>query len=201
MKVLVIQVGMLGTNCYIIYNENTLEGVIIDPGEDAKHILNVIEEKKLKIEAIFLTHGHHDHIGALKEVKESLKVDVYLNKNDNYLVEEHFAGMLNQNEKLVDIFYADGDIIKKAGFEFKIFETPGHTRGGVCILCGEIMFSGDSIFAESIGRTDFPGGSYEDLLDSIKSKILPLGDSIMLLPGHGPSTTIGHEKMYNPFLR
>lgn len=206
MKVLVLEVGALGTNCYIAVNEEENRGVIIDPGADAKNILSAVSQKNLEIDAILLTHGHSDHIGALAEVKEALKCPVVISEGD--------AGMLTDSRKNLSAFMGAGmafkgadrlvndeDVLDFAGLRFEVLSTPGHTPGGCCYKCGDIVFCGDTIFCESIGRTDFPGGSYSQLLQSIKNKILTLPDNTKLLPGHGPATDVAWERRMNPFLQ
>ena len=206
MKVVLLEVGMLGTDCYIAVNEPEKRGVIIDPGADAQHILSVVKKRDLTIEAILLTHGHSDHIGALAEVAKELKVPVMIGEED--------AKMLTNAKINLSAFMGDditcdkanrllkdGDTVEAAGFVFEVLATPGHTPGGCCFKQGNIVFSGDTIFCESIGRTDFPGGSYPQLIKSIKDKILTLPDEVKLLPGHGPGTEVGWERRMNPFLQ
>ena len=206
MKIITLEVGAIGTNCYIAVNEELKKAVVIDPGGDAEVILQTIAQNELTIEAIFLTHGHSDHIMALDEVREATGAKVYIseadadmltkaNKNLSIYMGKGYEG------KAADYFFQDGELINVAGFEFKVVTTPGHTKGGVCLIAGDIAFCGDTIFAESIGRTDLPGGSYPQILESIHKKILVLPDDTKLFPGHGPSTTVGWERRRNPFLQ
>ena len=187
MKIIAMEVGYIATNCYIVVNEETHHGVIIDPGGDAGRIMEAVQKENLTVDAIFLTHGHGDHIMALAEVAEKTGAPVYISKEDASMLTDPVGSL--------------ADEVEAAGIKFKVLATPGHTPGGVCLLTGGVVFCGDTVFAESIGRTDFPGGSYKQLLQSIKEKILPLDDDVKLLPGHGPATTVGWERRRNPFLQ
>lgn len=203
MKINLLQVGPIQTNCYIAVNSNTMHGVIVDPGDNGAELMQFITKNGITIDAILLTHGHADHISGLKEVREGTKAKVYIHAGDAdrliHCKSAFFPGP-EKNFGAADVFYKDGDVIEAAGFEFEVLATPGHTPGGVCLYCGDIVFCGDTIFAQSIGRTDFPGGSYSELINSIKTKILPLPDEVYLLPGHGPATNVGNERANNPFL-
>lgn len=206
MKIIAMEVGYIATNCYIAINEATHHGVIIDPGGDAARIMEAVNKENVTIDAIFLTHGHGDHIMALSEVAEKTGAPVYISREDAPMLTDPVGSLAayiggGALKKTADKFYADGDEVEAAGMKFKVLATPGHTPGGVCLMTGDVVFCGDTIFAESIGRTDFPGGSYKQLLQSIKEKILPLADDVKLLPGHGPATTVGWERRRNPFLQ
>lgn len=209
MKLYNIQVGMIGTNCYIMKNEETNEGVIVDPGADAGRILDAVQELQLvKVGGILVTHAHGDHIGALEEVRQATKAPVYISAKDAPALADpdanliRWLGMDAQIGK-PEFVLEDDQIIEVAGFKFKCLLTPGHTPGGMCFYNEEnkLAFSGDTIFCESIGRTDFPGGSYKQLLESIRTKIFTLDNETRLLPGHMTSTSVGWEKKRNPFLQ
>ncbi len=206
MKIIAMEVGYIATNCYLVINEETHHGVIVDPGGDAERIMGVAEKENVKVDAIFLTHGHGDHIMALSEVKERTGATVYISAEDADMLLDPVRNLTafiggKAGTTKADKFFNDGDEVEEAGIKFKIMATPGHTPGGVCIMRGDVVFCGDTVFAESIGRTDFPGGSYKQLLKSIKDKILTLNDDVKLLPGHGPATTVGWERRRNPFLQ
>ncbi|MDD4568816.1 MAG: MBL fold metallo-hydrolase [Tepidanaerobacteraceae bacterium] len=199
-----LQVGPLASNCYILADGN--EAALVDPGGDSDLILKVIEREELKVKYIFLTHGHSDHIGALKDVKLATNAKIAIHEND--------APMLLSAQDNLSIYLGDGFIQPSADIELKgdekfyvgdlvleIIHTPGHTQGGISIKSNNVIFTGDTLFAGSIGRTDFPGGSYTELINSIKTKLLPLGDHISILPGHGEQSTINREKHTNPFLK
>ncbi len=206
MKILQLQVGALGTNCYIAFNEETKHGIVVDPGADGDQIVKAINEYGLTIDAIFLTHGHSDHIMGLAEVREATKAKVYIHEADAECLTKASANLSiymgpGTEFDAADVFFKDGDVVDAAGMEFEILTTPGHTKGSVCIKCGDVVFCGDTVFAESIGRTDLPGGSYKEIIDSIKTKILTLDEKTHLLPGHGPATNVDWEKRRNPFLQ
>ena len=206
MKIIAMEVGVIGTNCYLVINEEQKTGVVIDPGGDADQILEKINHKGIKIEAIFLTHGHSDHIMAVDEVREVTGAKVYISEADADMLTKASSNLsvymgAGREFKAADEFLIDGETITAAGLKFQVVATPGHTKGGICLLCGDTVFCGDTIFSESIGRTDLPGGSYSQILHSIKTKIMVLPDEMKLLPGHGPATTIGWERRRNPFLQ
>lgn len=208
MNVLQLPLGPLQTNCYILSNDMN-EAVIFDPGEEAHVIFNVIEENKLKPLAILLTHAHFDHIGAVDDVRDEYNIPVYIHK---YEADWLTDGQKNGSELFMrnqSIFAREADhLIEKEGkmeigrFLFSIFETPGHSPGSVSFYCKEIktVFSGDTLFEGSIGRTDLPGGDHDQLIRSIKGKLLSLPDDVVVCSGHGETTTIGDEKRHNPFL-
>lgn len=208
MKIYSREVGHIGTNCYVVVNEKDGECFVVDPGGDCDVILKMAEAAKAKITAILLTHGHSDHIGALDELRKATGAPVYMSEADSDCLSSPQANLslfwgMNMTSAPAEHYVLDGEKITVAGMELQCLATPGHTRGGVCYYSKDfgVAFVGDTIFCESIGRTDFPGGSYSGLLDSIKCKLLTLDDDVTLLPGHGPKTTVGWERRRNPFLQ
>lgn len=206
MKIYQSEVAPIGTNCYLVVNEENNEAVVVDPGGSPEIIAQMINRSGAKVQAIFLTHGHMDHIGALEDVHAATGAKVYISEEDAPMLsnpESSLAAFMGMDLHCppADAFFRHGEAVEEAGLQFKVLATPGHTPGGVCLLCADVCFCGDTIFCESIGRTDFPGGSYDGLIRSIKEKILTLSPETRLLPGHGPSTTVEWEKRRNPFLQ
>ncbi|AFM42356.1 Zn-dependent hydrolase, glyoxylase [Desulfosporosinus acidiphilus SJ4] len=199
-------VGPMGANCYLYACMDSKKAVLIDPGADGKRIYRWVQEKGLQVDYILLTHGHVDHIGAVDELRNLLgTVRVGIHAGD--------AEMLTDGKKNLSSYFGPGVVLKSADFlledgqeiavgkeHLKVIHTPGHSPGGVCFWSPEGLFSGDTLFAGSIGRTDFPGGSMELLLGGIKEKLFILPDNTRVLPGHGEETSIGEEKRDNPFL-
>ncbi|MDF2674974.1 MAG: fold metallo-hydrolase [Clostridiales bacterium] len=196
--------GVFQANCYIVGDENTRLGAIIDPGGDPEGILIQCGHMGLDIKYIILTHGHGDHIGGVYEIKGATGAKILMNKKDEYLLKGGNKALMPilRNIKLfeIDEYIEDGDTIELGEIKLSIIETPGHTPGGIAIKIDDILISGDTLFKGSIGRTDFEFGSFEEIIRSIKTKLLVLEDEINVFPGHGPSTTIGYEKKYNPFI-
>jgi glyoxylase-like metal-dependent hydrolase (beta-lactamase superfamily II) len=197
--------GIFQANCYIIGDEKSLEAVVVDPGGDANGIMNIIEKFNLNIKYIILTHGHGDHIGAVNEIKQRTSCSVMMSEKDEYLVKGETRNLIPilRNIKLFDIdsYIKENDILKIGDISIKVIETPGHTPGGLSFVINDIILSGDTLFQGSVGRTDFPGCSFEALLASIKNKLLAFDDNMKVFPGHGGQTTVGFEKKHNPFLR
>lgn len=189
----ILSVGELEANCYIISASNSSESIIIDPGADEKKILDNINKNNLDVKYILNTHAHPDHIGGCFFIKEKTKALILLHKDDSKMFK-----IISGNEP--DKFLVDKDIISIGNLEFKVIHTPGHTKGSICVVLEKIIFTGDTLFAGGIGRTDFPGGSYNEIISSIKNRLLILDDDYKIYPGHGGSSTIGYEKKYNQFL-
>ena len=196
--------GMFQTNCYIVGDEGTREGIVIDPGADAQGILNLVKRHNLDVKYIILTHGHGDHIGAVVKLKAETGAKILMNRGDKYLTDggtiELIPIMRNIELFEADEYIGDGDIISVGGLSFEVIETPGHTPGGISLKAENSVFTGDTLFQGSVGRSDFPGGSHDMLINSIKSKLMVLADDTRVYPGHGMGTTIGRERKYNPFL-
>jgi glyoxylase-like metal-dependent hydrolase (beta-lactamase superfamily II) len=201
-----LPLGIFQANCYILHDENTNETAVIDPSGDFPEIKSFIEANELKVKYIIITHGHGDHIGALRELKEYTNADVCIHREDiemlkcskkNYSAE--MGGPLV--DMLADKLLEDGDILELGLTKLNIIHTPGHSRGGICIYCEGSLFSGDTLFACSIGRTDLAGGSMDEIIASIKNKLMILPDETGVYPGHGPASTILIEKKRNPFLK
>lgn len=198
MKLKVIPAGLYLANCYIVMDEITSEALVIDPGGDAPVLIREIKKMKAKIKYIFLTHGHADHTEACLEIKNEFKAPICMNIKDQEYIkrrEDMFGTFGN-----ADIFLSGGDSYKVGSMNIKCIETPGHTPGGLSFLIDGILFSGDTLFDRSIGRTDFNGGDFDTLISGIKEKLLILPDNTIVYPGHGPSTTIIREKKMNSFL-
>jgi len=198
----------MGQNVYLYYNENGGEGVLVDAGcndADAKEIAAFVDEKGITIKAILLTHGHYDHIMGVYRVKRFTAVDVYCNESEREALENaeiNRSALHGINiEVTPDKLLTDGDEIRFGNTTLKVIHTPGHTPGCVCYYDAEngVLFSGDTLFKETIGRTDFPTGNHDQLIQNLKEKLLILPDETQVYPGHGGSTAIGHEKKYNPF--
>lgn len=198
MLIKTLPVGQLETNCYVVTNESTLECVVIDPGDESNTILDYIESNHLKCTAIMITHGHYDHTGAADAVAEETGATVYMNSRDDARVIEsrQLPYQLPDN----GINYDDGDIIDTAGLRFEIIATPGHTPGGVTIKCEDCLFTGDTLFRGSLGRTDLDGGDMDKELASLK-KLCSLEGDYEVYPGHMGSTTLQRERSFNYYCR
>lgn len=207
MKILGYPLTNMGTNCYLVYDENTGDGVLFDPAGYSEKITNFIKENQIKLHYIVLTHGHGDHIGGVKGfIKEFPDVKLVSGANELSMLksaEINFSRLVmgNSTELIPDVSVKDGDTLLAGELELRVIDTPGHTPGGISVLIGNSLFSGDTLFRESIGRTDFPGGDYETLISSIQNKLFVLPDDTDVYPGHMGKTTIGHEKERNPFVR
>lgn len=198
-------VGAMGANCYLFACEETKKGVVVDPGGDGRVIYRWILEDSIQVEYILLTHGHLDHIGAVDELRELLGAKVLIHAGDAQMLTDgrknlsaYFGPSLSF--QAADGFLADGQVLSVGNQTLTVLATPGHSPGSVCLLTSEGVMSGDTLFAGSIGRTDFPGGSLEQLLKGVETKLLVLPDDTRVFPGHGEATTIGYEKKHNPFL-
>ncbi|MDU5595773.1 MBL fold metallo-hydrolase, partial [Peptoniphilus rhinitidis] len=197
-------VGDLQENCFILFDENK-DAFIVDPGDSSKNIINVIEKNNLSIKFILLTHGHFDHVGAVAALKEKYNVPIYLSEKDKNFLEKPeevraSAFGIQIEPAKVDYFVKDKDEIKFSQDIIKVIETPGHTIGSVCYLFKNLLFSGDTLFNGSIGRTDFPESDHNLMMESLK-KLKNLDDDIFVLSGHGPESQMNYEKNSNPYFR
>ncbi|WP_069649401.1 MBL fold metallo-hydrolase [Caloranaerobacter ferrireducens] len=200
-----LPVGVYSANCYIIGCEKTGEAVVVDPGGDVDVILEKIEELGLKVKYIVLTHGHGDHIGGIIELKEKTNAKILIHADDEYMLKDSDINLsskmsIKNVEVNPDDVLQDKDVIKIGKYDAYIIHTPGHTKGSICIKLENNILTGDTLFAGSIGRTDLPGGSHDSIIKSIKEKLLIYDDDVKIFPGHGPATTIGIEKITNPFI-
>jgi glyoxylase-like metal-dependent hydrolase (beta-lactamase superfamily II) len=204
MKIENIVVGPLQVNCFIVYDEESLDAMVIDPGDDAGKIIRFIEDNKLLVSRIVCTHAHFDHIGAVRELKDKTGAPVLLNKGDVDIFmradsQASLWGFQLEQPAEPDIYLSNGDEIAFGKLRFKVLHTPGHSPGGICLYGEGVIFTGDTIFAGSVGRTDFPGGSISELKRSF-SGILSLPPETRIFPGHGPLTTVKKEKEFNFFV-
>ncbi len=198
-------VGPLQVNCFILADEKTKDAVVIDPGDDAEDILKIIKEKSFKVKYIVNTHGHFDHIGANKAVKDATGAELLIHEADAPVLAsaaQHSRdfGMRPVTSPPADRYVKHGEVITAGEVSLKILHTPGHSPGGICLLEEGMVFTGDALFAGSIGRTDLPGGDLMTLLGSIKTNLMNLPDDTKVFSGHGPASTIGDERRENPFL-
>jgi len=198
-------VGPFASNCYIVGSESTREGMVVDPGANAKQILTGIKELELDIKFIVLTHSHIDHIGALKKVKEVTGAEIAIHTDEAKSLHgrssSNLFGLAYPTPPPPDRLLKGGDSIDIGDLHFLILHTPGHSPGGICLLGHGVLFCGDTLFNYGIGRTDFPGCSHSQLMNSIHTKLMVLPDNTIVYPGHGPETTIGTERRGNPFLQ
>lgn len=199
-------VGPVCTNCYLLVNHKTGELLVVDPGDQAQLIEKQIEKTGAKPVAILLTHGHFDHAGAAEELADKYQISIYAHEAERETLEDpglNLCRMIGEHKVYhADIFVKDEEVLNLAGFSIRVFFTPGHTIGGCCYYIADekILFSGDTLFQESVGRTDFPRGSASDLIRAIREKLMPLPDDVTVYTGHDESTLIGYERMHNPYL-
>ena len=209
LKVLIIPVTPFQQNCSLVFDEGTKRGAIVDPGGDVPNILKAIEQSNVKIEKILLTHGHIDHAGGAAELRDALGVQIEGPHVDDLFLLNDLPksgakyGMVDARDVVPDRWLNEGDEVTVAGLKFSILHAPGHSPGSVVFFNDENRFAlmGDVLFQGSVGRTDFPYGSHDTLMKSIKEKVLPLGDDVVFLPGHGPASQIGVERKTNPFIQ
>lgn len=197
--------GPLQVNCYILGCEKTRKAVVVDPGGDVEQILALLQRLNLELQMVINTHGHFDHVGGNRKLLQATGVELLLHESDVVLL-----GMATQLAAAYGLstelspepqrLLSGGEIVTVGELEIKILHTPGHTPGGICLHVEDQLIVGDTLFAGSIGRTDLPGGNHQQLIDGIREKLLPLPAKTVVHPGHGPTTTIGQESAYNPFL-
>lgn len=205
-KIAVMAVGPVQTNCYIVNRFNSKKAFVIDPGDEGEKIERYLEENELEPEAVLLTHGHFDHILGIPYLKEKYRIPVYAGEKEQELLEDDSKNCTNMIGLSYGIkpeyFLKDGRKIDIDEVNIQVLETPGHTAGGVCYYLPEekLLFAGDTLFCGSIGRTDLPTGNEGRLIDSIKKKLLPLPDDVTVFTGHGEPTTIGYERKHNVFI-
>jgi hydroxyacylglutathione hydrolase len=214
----ILPVGMLQCNCHIVGDPVTREAIVIDPGEEVDRILAAIKRHGLTVNAILNTHAHIDHVGGLKKMRVATGAPVLMHRDDlelyrNLEMQAEWIGFKAPQMAEVDDFLQESSPIRWGGYELRVIHTPGHSKGSVClylpraagssrrIIEPETLFAGDTLFAGSIGRTDLWGGSFEEIMRSLRGKVLTLPDEVVVFPGHGPATTIGQERETNPFLR
>lgn len=200
-----LAVGPIMANCFILGCKETFEAAVVDPGDEADRILLALAESKLTAKLIINTHGHLDHVGGNKRLKEATGAPILIHPLDAPMlnqVADHAAawGLTADNSPAPDRELQDGDQISFGNITLKVIHTPGHTPGGISLFTGREVFVGDTLFAGSIGRTDFPGGSFETIKASIQKRLFVLGDDVKVYAGHGPATTIGQERRSNPFV-
>ncbi len=204
----ILPVGPLQCNCSILGDEETREAIVVDPGDEIEEIRKILDSHQLRVKAIIITHGHIDHIGGAAKLKKETGAPVYMNENDLPLrdqlaMQAGWLGIPTPDKPEIDVPLRDGDTIALSQAPFHVLLTPGHTQGSVSLhLPSENkLIAGDTLFRDSIGRTDLPGGNSRQILVSIKDKLLTLDDSVVVIPGHGPETTIGREREHNYFLK
>jgi glyoxylase-like metal-dependent hydrolase (beta-lactamase superfamily II) len=204
----ILSVGLLHCNCSIFGDEQTREAIVVDPGDNIADVLAVLKKHELKVKAIVITHAHIDHIGGAAKLKAATGAPVMMNARDQELydnldVQASWLGMENPSRTTIDTEAREGVTLTLGDAAFQILETPGHTQGSVSIWIPSEnkLVAGDTLFRDSIGRTDLPGGDGRQILRSIKNQLLPLPEDAVVIPGHGPSTTIGRERDRNPFLQ
>ena len=195
LKIDVKELGIYFVNCYLIREEQSKSCVVIDPGGHANKVLKYLDDNGLTLEAILLTHGHFDHVGAVKELHEKTLCKVYLHTDDLMLPENFTSGSLFYTHE-----YGEGDVLEMAGLTIKVMHTPGHTEGSVCLLVDDVIFSGDTLFCHSCGRTDLPGGDPDAIMKSL-ARLKALEGDYRVLPGHNRATTLAIEREYNPFMK
>jgi len=201
-----IAVGPLSVNCYVVACEKSREGIVVDPGGDVELIEALVQQHELKIGTIINTHGHFDHLGGNRQALATFGARLLIHQSDAPMLSRSAEvarkyGLQGENSPEADDYLVDGMEVSFGSCTLKVLHTPGHTGGGCCLYFEEErkVITGDTLFADSIGRTDLPGGSHEQLLESIRTKLFTLPDDVIAYPGHGPQTTIGHEKRCNPY--
>ena len=204
----ILPVGILQCNCSIFGDEQSREAVVIDPGDEIDQILAVLAKHKLRVKAIIITHAHIDHIGGAQKLKAVTGAPVYMNAKDQELYDQldmqaGWLGMPTPERTPIDVAAREGDTMKLGPAEFHVLDTPGHTQGSISlwIPAENKLIAGDTLFLDSIGRTDLPGADYQQILRSIHDKYFALPDETVVVPGHGPVTTLGREKQFNYFLQ
>ncbi len=204
----ILPVGMLQCNCSIFGDEQTKEAIVVDPGDEISQILAVLARHGLKVKAIIITHAHIDHIGGAEKLKAATGAPVYMNEHDQPLydgidMQARWLGMAPPERTDIDVHAREGEKVVLGDAEFQVVHTPGHTQGSLSIWipAHNKLVAGDTLFYDSIGRTDLPGGDTRQILRSIRDKLLVLPDDAVVIPGHGPNTTIGRERAHNPFLQ
>ena len=198
-------VGLLETNCYILGDEKTKDAVVIDPGEEFEEIDKQLKVSGLKVKYIVLTHGHFDHTGALARLRESTGAEILIHAEDASMLSSSGQAqpfLLDSGAEpcAADRTLKEGDKIRFGEATLEVLHTPGHTPGGISLVTDKMIFTGDTLFCGSVGRTDLAGGSFSKLIDSIKGKLLAKEDDYLIYPGHGPATSIEDERKQNPFL-
>ncbi|MCD4814293.1 MBL fold metallo-hydrolase [bacterium] len=205
MQIRAFEVGLLATNCYLCWETDSRQALIVDPGGDDPQLWDVLQAVGLHLTAIINTHGHADHIGANAFFKMKTAAALMIHYADKKMLTDASANLskglgLEIISPPADRYLQAGDAITLGETVFSVIETPGHSPGSICLHHGDLLFSGDTLFARSIGRTDLPGGDAARIIDSIQKKLFKLPDTVRVLPGHGPETTIGFEKINNPFV-
>ena len=205
---IVIPVGPLRCNCSIVGDEESHEAMVIDPGDDIDEVMAIVRTHNLTVKQIAVTHAHIDHVGGAMKLKELTGAPVLLNQNDDMLlkmlpVQATWIGVKPPGKVTIDDPLRDGDKLRVGAKEASVIHTPGHTQGSVCLYfpAEQTLIAGDTLFAGSIGRTDLPGGDYKQIITSLHDRVLALPDETVVVPGHGPTTTIGEERQSNPFLQ
>lgn len=207
MKIGKFVLGSMGTNCYLLINEETKEIIIVDPATCPDYLVSHVKTKGYLPKAIFLTHAHFDHVMGIDGWVKEFDVPAYLHEEEKQVLEDpqlNLSGVFGSSYSYHKVeCLQDGQVLEIAGFKFKVIHTPGHTKGGCCYYCEAegVLISGDTLFCQSVGRSDFPTGSMATLVRSIKEKLFCLPEDVMVYPGHNDLTCIADEKMYNPFIR